>query len=112
MKRRTEQRQAKKLRETVMKQLRDTRAQMQKDHPGLFTALRTLVAQASPAPDQGQQKAAPSPKKTKLKQPPKEDEEIVQIDRKKNLEAVLKYAASKPDADLSGLKKDLKKFLN
>lgn len=96
-----------------MKQLRDTRAQMQKDHPGLFTALRTLVAQSSPGPDgEDQQKMPPSPKKIKPKAPPKEDEEVVHIDRKKNLEAILKYAASKPDADLGALKKDLKKFLN
>lgn len=109
MKRRTEKRQAKKLRESVLKQMRETRAQLQKDHPGMFAALRALAAKANPQPQ-----SSPPPES---EQPEKEEklsgeEEVVHIDRKKNLEAILKYAASNPDADLDALKSDLKKLLN
>jgi len=102
MKRIVKKRKSSKLRTETMRQLRDMRAALDKEHPELMKAMRKLVAKthAQPAP--------PVKKEKSLKKEIPDD--AVQIDREKNLEAILKYAASKPASD--ELKKELKDFLN
>lgn len=95
------------LREKTLKQLQNARAQLQKEHPETFAALQKLALMvAEKQPD----KAAPRVETKKSKQPPKQETQAV--DRKKNLEIILKYAASNPGVDLGELKEEIKRFLH
>ncbi len=95
----TEQNRKKAIQDKVLAQMRKTRAEIEKDHPQLFKALRMLVSQAHT--DQTPEK--------KL-QPKPAEEETVAIDRQKNLEAVIKYAALNPGSEK--LRAQLKEFIN
>ncbi|MBL4804196.1 MAG: hypothetical protein JKY71_04965 [Alphaproteobacteria bacterium] len=90
----------KSIRDKALEQVRKTRAEMAKDHPQLFKALRLLVAQSQEA--QKPQEQARSADTSK--------EETVAIDRQKNLEAVIKYAALNPGSEK--LRAQLKEFIN
>ena len=104
MKRISKKRKTQKLREDTLKQLRQTRKKLQKDHPDLFAAIQKLVKKASEAEEAGKNQEKPREKASD------DEAEMVQIDKKKNLEAILKYAALKPESQK--LKKELKDFLN
>lgn len=81
--------------------MRKTRAALEADHPELVKALRMLVARSQPQEKLPQQQE---------KQAPLVEEETVFIDRRKNIEAVMKYAALNPGSDK--LRAQLKEFIN
>ena len=152
MKRITKKRNSKKLRESVMTQMDKTRAEIEKDHPGLLASIRKFAEgaktggvtkevppQAAPKKKlehddiKGLDKAEKAAmfeemlnaKKGADKKVPGEgvkhrekkpsviaSEEEVAIDRQKNLETILKFAASNPGMDMKKLKAELKGFLN
>ena len=103
MKNISKQRKTRKVRENALKQLRETRAMLQKEHPQLFEKIRKIVAGANKA------QTADTPSAS-IKPEDQAPDEAVTIDRKKNLEAILKYAALKPGSEK--LKRELKDFLN
>lgn len=102
-------RKSKKLRADTLKQLKDMRAVLEKDHPELMRSMRTLLKKIHPTGNADK----PLNEENKSKNTSKskaEEAEFVTIDRQKNLEAILKYASTKPASDK--LKKELKDFLN
>ena len=103
MKRIKDKRKTEKLRKDAMKELRKTRAHFEKEHPALLEAMRQLVAKVKKV----EEKQSKTEEITKQADP----DEMVVIDRKKNLEAVLKYAALNPGTS-GDLKKHLKGLLN
>ncbi len=103
MKRIKDKRKTEQLRKDALKELRKTRAHLEKEHPELMKAMRQLVEKAGEA-----EKKPVSEKKNLVKDI--QDEDTVIIDRKKNLETILKYAALKPGSD--DLKKQLKDLLH
>ena len=98
MKRITKKRKTKKIREDALKQLRETRAHLEKEHPQLLEKIRKIVEKANQAPERESTEMMSG------------SDEMISIDRKKNLEAILKYAALKPGSEK--LKQELKDFLN
>jgi hypothetical protein len=88
------------IQDKALAQMRKTRAALEADHPELIKALRMLVARSQP------QEAT----LTQEKQDFPEEEETVFIDRRKNIEAVMKYAALNPGSDK--LRAQLKEFIN
>lgn len=94
----------KSIRDKALEQVRKTRAELQSDHPQLFRALRLLVEQAQGG-DQKPQKTVQAQAQAKSG-----SEGSVAIDRQKNLEAVIKYAALKPGSEK--LRAQLKEFMN
>ena len=98
MKRINKKRKTQKIRENALKQLRETRAHLEKEHPQLLEKTREIIEKAGQTPEMTDSHQDSDP------------DETVNIDRKKNLETILKYAALKPGSDK--LKKELKDFLN
>ena len=98
MKRINKKRKTQKIRENALKQLRETRAHLEKQHPQLLEKTREII-----------EKAGKTPEKPKAQVKEEHGDEIT-IDRQKNLEVILKYAASKPGS--KKLKQELKDFLN
>ncbi|MEM7650696.1 MAG: hypothetical protein AAF204_01265 [Pseudomonadota bacterium] len=104
MKKINKQRNTRKIRENALKQMRETREMLHKQHPQLFEKIKKLVAASRQDEDAAKHKVEA---KARVEE---QEEETVHIDRKKNLEAILKYAALKPGS--VKLKKELKDFLN
>jgi len=102
MKRIKDKRKSEKLRADALKELRKTRAHLEKEHPALMEAMRQLVEKAG--------EVEKTPLKTEEVNQDTEEDDMVNIDRKKNLEVILKYAALNPEA--GDLKKHLKDFLH
>ena len=102
MKRIKDKRKTEKLRKDAMKELRKTKAHLEKEHPALMEAMRKLVKKAG--------KVEEAPKVEEPKPQENTEEDVVVIDRQKNIEAVLKYAALNPGT--GDLKKQLKDLLN
>ncbi|MEZ5813811.1 MAG: hypothetical protein R3E13_03690 [Alphaproteobacteria bacterium] len=113
MKRIKDKRKTEKLRKEALAELRKTRRHFEKEHPALLEAVRQLVAKGARDKEGGTRQGEPDVKPTvkvveKTKSPVQGEsceDDMVVIDRKKNLETVLKYAALKPGA------RDLKKYL-
>ncbi len=103
MKRIKDKRKTEKLRKEAMGELRKTRAHFEKEHPALLEAMRKLVAKVGKVEEE-----QATPEETAK---PVDTDEMVVIDRQKNLEAVLKYAALNPGTS-GKLKKQLKELLN
>jgi len=90
----------KSIQDKALAQMRKTRAALEADHPELIKALRLLVARSQP------QEAVVSQEKHEAPA----EEETVFIDRRKNIEAVMRYAALNPGSEK--LREQLKEFLN
>jgi hypothetical protein len=112
MKRIKDRRKTEKLRKEALNELRKTRRHFEKEHPALLEAVRQLVEKAERGNEQagqgepGVKRAMKVVEKTEARvQGGRCEDDMVAIDRKKNLETVLKYAALKPGAY------DLKKYL-
>ncbi len=95
------------VRKAALKQLRETRAIIENDHPQLFKTLQILVRRN----DQQSVKPLPKQEAPLIKTTNNNEVETIPIDRHKNLEAILKFAASKP-GDNKELKNTIKQFLN
>ena len=80
------------IRNKVLKQLREKRAAFEKEHPEMVKALRLLMSEAQDVP----KKAEP-----KIEEPQNtiSSGDEIRIDRQKNLEAIMKYAALKPGSE-------------
>ena len=100
MKRVYRKRKAKKIRDSALEQLRETRAHIERTNPDLLESVRKIIERAARSDD----KKGPEVEAEAL------PNEMIYIDRKKNLDVILKYAASRPDPTL--IKEELKKFLN
>lgn len=100
MKRIIKKRKTRKIREDALKQLRETKAKLQKDHPDLWAAVKKLVEKTGAA-----EAAFPDAKTA-----PVQGNETEVVDKEKTMEIILKYAAKNPDA--KSIKDELKKFLN
>lgn len=93
--------QSRKLREVVFRQLRQMRSKMKEEHPEVLETLQKKLVQ---------KEGMPPEKKPVMKRSAEVETETVTIDRHKNLEMILKYAAAKPGS--AKLKAQLKKLLN
>ncbi|MCB9982132.1 MAG: hypothetical protein H6861_00440 [Rhodospirillales bacterium] len=91
MKRIIRKRKSNKLREQTLEQVNKTRQQFDEQYPELMEKARKAIAEPSDG---------------------KQPEASEQVDRKKTLEVVLKYAALQTSAQKDNLKKELLKFLN
>lgn len=87
---------SKKIREKALKQLRETRAKINADHPDLLASVKKTIERVKNAP------AAPKPV---IEQSTKE----IKINREKNLKAVMKFLALSRQSD--SFESKLKKML-
>ena len=124
MKKINDKREKQRIREEAMEQLRKTKAHLEQEHPALLKAMRLFVAKTGQGQAAKAEKETPAPvKRIKVKpgaamaqkpvvaQPEaRSNDDLVVIDREKNLETVLRYAAANPN--MGKLKEQLKDLLN
>ncbi len=94
----------------ALEEFRRTRAKIQKDHPELLEKMRAELQAAEKAnkamADTPKPQAVLAPK---IEKPPAKSGDLVQIDRSKNIETVLRFLAMNPER--TALKNELKSFL-
>ena len=130
MKKIIDKREKARIREEAIELLRKTKAHLEEEHPALMKAMRLFAERTGQVEADSQSEAKPN-KRIKVKPGCKKDstkleakrrqnrlikkatplaDDVVAIDREKNLEIVLRYAAANPNA--GKLKEQLKDFLN
>lgn len=116
MKKIIEERKSRSIRENAMREMRKTRAKLEKEHPEMLAGIRRLLALSQKKTKAGDvlpkqnEKLQPNPQPESDPKHEPRGQESIKIDRNKNLEAVLKYAAKNPGSQ--ALKDSLKEFLN
>ena len=94
MKRIYKKRKSSEIKEHALKQLRETRAMIEGQSPDLLKKMQDIIGAMDKEPESRQKP---------------EENSMVEIDRQKNLETVLRFIELKPHSD--NLKQELKKLL-